>query len=193
MDDIDVKETEAAAKPQGSPAKKILIAVIVIAVLAAIAVAAYLIYQKEAYIEITLPADFVGDAAGGFAGSNPDGSVTYRMPKDRHDELMRELVITFEKSLADMTTPTAVFSAISHNPDYTEFSVTCKSDTLGLSETISRVGLYYIGSFYNMYNGTPAENIKVIYLDPDGYTIDEYNSSDDDGLGQDQSGGEAAQ
>ncbi|MCR5302254.1 MAG: hypothetical protein K6E49_07410 [Lachnospiraceae bacterium] len=185
--DTDVK---AASK------KKVIIIAAIVGVLVLLGVCGYLVYRNMYFIEINLPKEFAGGVAGatGTSGSdgieirsNEDGSVTYRMPRSQHEELMTGLTQTLEQSLDDMaTSDNAVFSAVSHNPEFTEFTVTCKSDSLGLSETISRVGLYYIGSFYNIYNGTPADNIKVIYLAPDGSKLAELNSSDDDGMGQDQ-------
>ena len=175
---------------QEASKKKLIITVVVIVILAAIAVGAFLFYRNTEYVEITLPKEFVGDMGDGLAASstdgvgmelNDDGSVTYRMRKAKHEELMKELTANIERSLYDMSTSSDLFSSITHNADYTEFTLTCNSDTVGLSESISRVALYYIGGFYNLYNGTPADNIKVIYLDPSGNVIVENNSKDDDG------------
>jgi hypothetical protein len=175
-------------KEKGSSKKKLIIAV-VIALLAIAGVIIFFLYMKIEYVEITLPAEFVGDQNGDIGSPatdgldvkfNEDGSMTYRMPKTKHEELMRELTADVERSLYDMTNSSDLFSSITHNENYTEFTVTCNSDSVGLSESISRVALYYIGGFYNLYNGTPADNIKVIYLDQEGNLIMESNSKDDD-------------
>ena len=176
----------------GNSKKSIIIAIVAVAVVA-IAVTAVLLYRSFNYDEFTLPKEFVGDMSGALGTSeegvditlNDDGSVTYRMPKSKHEELMIGVRETIDGSLKDMTTSdTAVFSSVTHNSDYTEFTVTCKADSIGLSESISRVALYYMGGFYNLYNGTPADNIKVVYLDPAGNILEETNSIDDDDLGE---------
>lgn len=178
---------------EAGKSKKSIIIAIVAVVVVAIAVTAVLIYRSRNYDEFTLPKEFVGDMSNSLASSdkdveitlNDDGSVTYRMPKSKHEELMIQVRETIDGSLVDMTTSdSAVFSSVTHNSDYTEFTVTCKADSVGLSESISRVALYYMGGFYNLYNGTPADNIKVIYLDPSGNIMEETNSIDDDGLGE---------
>lgn len=173
----------------GGSKKLIIIIAAVAAVLIVLGVGGFLAYRNFGYVEITIPKSFVDDTSGGDLKAsvtegidvtiNDDGSATYKIPKSKHKELMKELDQNIEEALKNMTTSSdALFTSITHNSDYTEFKATCKTDNVGLFQSISCLALYYCGGFYNVFNGTPVDNIKVVFLDPSGNVITEANSKD---------------
>lgn len=145
-------------------------------------------------VTITIPASFIDedktqedyDALAkekGYKSAtlNDDGSVTYVMTRAQHEELMAETRSSIEQSLSDMCNNEDYpsFVSIDANSDYTEFTVTTTSEELGLVESFSVLGFYLIGGMYNAFNGTPADNIHVVFVnDATGAVISESNSSD---------------
>ena len=145
-------------------------------------------------VEFTVPKDLMGDATQeelekeakekGYKSItlNPDGSATYKMSKSQHEELMEETKRDFEKSLAEMTGPSSDypnFVEIKPNDDYTSFTVVTKGDSLKLDESMSVIALYMYGGMYNIFNGTPADNIHVDFVnEASGQVIQSADSKD---------------
>ena len=75
-------------------------------------------------------------------------------------------------------------TAVEHNDNYTSFTVTTKSEELGFNESFSVLsfyiygGMFYIyGGMYNSFNGTPADNIHVDFInEASGEVIDTFDS-----------------
>ena len=145
-------------------------------------------------VEITIPASLIEEgmtqealdeeaSASGYKSAvlNDDGSVTYTMTHQAHDKMMEELRKSIEQSMAEMIDPETYpsFEEISANDDYTEFTVKVSSNELGLAESMSALGFYMLGGLYNAFNGTPADDIAVFYVNADtGDIINEAHSSD---------------
>ena len=145
-------------------------------------------------VTITIPAEFLDEgktqedydalvAENGYKSAtlNDDGSLTYVMTRAQHEEMMLEVRANLEESLTEMCNNEDYpsFVAIDTNTDYTEFTVTITSEELGLMEGISVLGFYLIGGMYNAFNGTPADNIHVIFVnEATGAVISESNSAD---------------
>lgn len=145
-------------------------------------------------VTITIPAEFLDAgktqedydalaAENGYKSAtlNDDGSLTYVMTRAQHEEMMSEVRANLEESLTEMCNNEDYpsFVAIDTNTDYTEFTVTITSEELGLMEGISVLGFYLIGGMYNAFNGTPADNIHVVFVnEATGAVISESNSAD---------------
>ena len=145
-------------------------------------------------VTITIPAEFLDEGKtqadydaeakeNGFKSAtlNEDGSVTYVMTRAQHEEMMEETRTAIEESLAGMSNNEDFpnFTSIDTNADYTEFTVHCTSEELSFTESFSVLGFYMIGGMYNAFNGTPADNIKVVFMnDATGAVISESNSAD---------------
>lgn len=145
-------------------------------------------------IELTVPADFIGeettqeelDAAvsktDGFISAklNADGSATYVMTEERHNDLMKELGQNIDTELANMADssdyPNVV--SVSASDDYKAFTVTLSTDTVGLQESIMVMAFYMYGGMYNAFNGTPADNVSVQFVNQSGTVLEEANSRD---------------
>lgn len=145
-------------------------------------------------IELTVPADFIGEEttqeeldaevakADGFISAklNSDGSATYVMTEERHNDLMKELGQNIDTELANMADssdyPNIV--SVSASNDYTAFTVTLSTDTVGLQESIMVMAFYMYGGMYNAFNGTPADNVSVQFVNQSGTVLESANSRD---------------
>ena len=188
----EAKPSHSSAKTQkteysGGRSRLPLIIGIIAAAVIALGVIGFFLYSKLGYVEVTLPKQFVENASAEDLTAalpddikvvkNDDGSATYKIPKYKHKKLMEELRSSMEEGLTKFTTGSdAVFSAVTHNDDYTEFKVTCKGSQLSLFDSLYTLVFYYYGGFYNIFNGTPTDNVKVVFLDQQGNVIEEANS-----------------
>lgn len=145
-------------------------------------------------IELTVPADFLDEGttqesldaevskADGFISAkiNADGSATYVMTEERHNDLMTELGQNIDTELANMADssdyPNIV--SVSASNDYTTFTVTLSTDTVGLQESIMVMAFYMYGGMYNAFNGTPADNVSVQFVNQSGTVLESANSRD---------------
>jgi len=143
-------------------------------------------------VTLTIPAEIVGsditqqkcdDVASeeGYKSAtlNADGSVTYVMSKAQHKSIMDEVREDIKQELSDMVTSGDYPNFISIKPsdDFMKFTVIIKSEELNLVDSLSVLQLYVYGGMYNAFNGTPAENITVSFVnETSGKVIHEANS-----------------
>ena len=132
-------------------------------------------------VEITMPADFIGDVTqedidknvkekGFISGKlNSDGSVTYKMTKGQHKELMAQIKENIDTQLKEMIESEDYpnFVNIEANDDYTNFTITTKSTELGLMESMSTLMFYMCGGMYAAFSGDKVENIHVDFVNAD--------------------------
>ena len=109
----------------------------------------------------------VAEADGFISGTvNPDGSVTYVLTKEKHEELMEEAVATLDQSLQEIVDsedyPNIV--SISHNDDFTEFVVKCKSGELNLTEQLLPFNLYLSAGLYYLFLPEVPDNVHLEYV-----------------------------
>ena len=139
---------------------------------------------------LTLPREIVGDeitqadidANAGksyISGKlNEDGSVTYKMTKKQHKEMMDTIVESFEKSFNEMLQNEALsFTSIKHNEDFTQFDVTVSGDSLGIADTLATTEFYTAGAMYGIFSGKKAERVVVNYYSSTGKLINTADSS----------------
>ena len=108
-----------------------------------------------------------------------DGSVTIVMSKSQHKKTMEGLRTTIDESLQEMigSEDYPNITAVEHNDNYTSFTVTTKSEELSFNETFSTFAFYIYGGMYNSFNGTPADNIHVDFVnEASGDVIDSFDS-----------------
>ena len=143
------------------------------------------------YVTVTVPANLMGDgvtqesidAKAGktytSAKLNDDGSVTYKMTKKQHKEMLDSLSENFEQSLQDLVDDDNYsFTKIDHNDDFTSFDVSVSSEELGLMDSFSVLIFYTYGGMYSIFTGRDAENITVNFYGASGTLINTANSSD---------------
>lgn len=108
-----------------------------------------------------------------------DGSVTIVMSKSQHKKTMEGLSKTIDEALQEMigSEDYPNITAVEHNDNYTSFTVTTKSEELGFNESFSVLSFYIYGGMYNSFNGTPADNIHVDFInEASGEVIDSFDS-----------------
>jgi hypothetical protein len=141
-------------------------------------------------VSITMPKDFVGEditqeALDEKAGEryvsarlNEDGSVTYKLTKKQHKDMMGEIVAGIDESLQGMVDGTDYsFTEIKHNDDYTVFDVTAGGDELGLTDSFATLAFYMYGGMYGIFTGKTPEKVIVNFYNPNGELISTADSS----------------
>lgn len=131
-------------------------------------------------VEITVPADFIGettqeelDAEAAESGMkivlNDDGSATYTMTKQQHKKMMDEIRDSINQSMTEMIGSEEYpnFTNIEANDDFTSFTITTSATEVGLADGLSVLGFYMYGGLYNVFNGTPADNIHIDFVNAD--------------------------
>ena len=144
-------------------------------------------------VEITVPSDFVGDTTQDKLDStanelgyksitlNDDGSATYIMSPKQHRQMMEEIANNINSSLSDMVGSEDYpnITDISANEDFTKCTIATTSTELSLAESFSVIGYYMYGGMYNIFNGTPVDNVHVDFVNADsGEIIISSDSSD---------------
>lgn len=144
-------------------------------------------------VEITVPADFVGETTQEELDAkakesdihsitlNEDGSATYVMSKAQHRKLLEDMAASINESLSEIANseefPT--ITDIQANDDFTEFTVTVTTEELGLSESMSVLTLYMSGGLYGIFSGETPVNIHVDFVNADsGEVISSADSSE---------------
>lgn len=134
-------------------------------------------------VTITFPADFASDitqeeidqqVADGKVHSgqiNEDGSVTYVMSKDQHKAIVDGISESIQSTLDGMvgTEDYPNFTAIDHNVDYTNFTITTttKPGETAISDSMSVLVFATCGQTYGIVSGDIPENIHVDFVNAD--------------------------
>ena len=144
-------------------------------------------------VELTIPADYVGETTqeeldaeaeeNGYKSItlNDDGSATYVMSKKQHKEMMDKMSVSINDSLAELIGSEEYpnVTEITTNDDFTEFTITTTSTELSMNESFSVIMFYMYGGMYNIFNGTPVDNVHVDFVNADsGEIIGSSDSSD---------------
>ncbi len=142
-------------------------------------------------VEITVPKDFVGeitqeelDAPGteknyNTATLNDDGSVTYKMSKSQHQDMLKSIADSIDEGLNGMigSEDYPNITDVKADSDYTSFTVTTKNEETSLTETLSVLVLYMYGGMYAVFNGTTVDNVHVEFINEgSGQIIDTFDS-----------------
>lgn len=147
-------------------------------------------------VELNIPADFVGektqadlDAIASESGYksitlNEDGSATYVMTKKQHKEMMDEMTVSLNESLAEMVGSEDYpnITDIKTNENFTEFTITTKSIELDLNESFSVLAFYMYGGMYNIFAGTTVDNVHVEFINADSGEV--ISSADSSNMGE---------
>ncbi len=148
-------------------------------------------------VEITVPSSFIGDTTqedidksvkenGYVSGTlNSDGSVTYKMTKAQHKELVAKIKETIDTQMSEMVGsedyPNIV--NVEANDNYTSFTITTKSTELGLMESMSTLAFYMYGGMYNAFAGEQVDNIHVDFVNEESGQV--IQSADSKNMGSD--------
>lgn len=144
-------------------------------------------------IEINIPVKMIGDLtqedlnkrckekAYKSVTINGDGTVTYLLNKQQHEEMMKDMKEELDAYLVGIVGSEDYpnCTKVTFNDNYTEFEITTRSTELDLAESLSIKSYYRTGEDYNYYNNTPIDNVHVKYINADtGIVISDTNSKD---------------
>lgn len=145
-------------------------------------------------VEVTLPASLVKDGEAELdeeakeAGvkeitKNEDGSITMKMTKEDHKELLGSIKESVDESneeiIADKENYPSIES-ITYNDDLTEFTVSVDSASFNGLESFVAIAFYMEGNIYQALNAVPEDEINttVNFVDKDsGEVINSADSS----------------
>ena len=142
-------------------------------------------------VTLTLPADFVGETtheeldklAGSsymYAKLNDDGSVTYKMTKAQHKEMLSNLKTSIDESIEEIINDKESYSIkeVNYNDDCTVFDVTLDGTELGFMDSFSMIIFYMYGGIYNIFTGNKTDSITVNFYDHNGNFLESGNSAE---------------
>lgn len=130
-------------------------------------------------VEVTLPASFFEDTdmeklkkeakEDGVKEVivNDDGSVTYKMSKSKHKEMLKEMGDTIDTSIkeieADEDFPS--IKKIEHNKSFTEYTIKMDQELYENSslEGFAFFNLAYQSLYYQLFNGVSEDDYKVTF------------------------------
>lgn len=97
---------------------------------------------------------------------NNDGSVTYTMSKEQHNEMIKGLSLNINKTLEEMTQSENYLNieSIIPNETYTEFEIKINAEKVEIDDSVIVVPLYTYGEMYNIFNGTQTPSVKVRFF-----------------------------
>ena len=127
-------------------------------------------------VEVTLPASFfegediaevvanAKEEGVGEAIANEDGSVTYKMSKAQHKEMLAEIKTGMKESVEEIKNDEDFQSIkdITYNDSFSEFTVVVDKAAYENSfDGFATFGLGMAGAYYQLFNGEEPEDYKV--------------------------------
>lgn len=110
---------------------------------------------------------------------NEDGSATYVMSKEKHQEMLSQLKASVDanvKALND-SAPKGVVS-VEANSDLSVIAIKVDSDTVPAEASFAALSLSGACAMYNAFNGTGSDGTKIQYVnDATGQVIQEISAS----------------
>ncbi|CAH2716795.1 hypothetical protein BACCIP111895_03983 [Neobacillus rhizosphaerae] len=109
---------------------------------------------------------------------NEDGSLTYKMSKSKHKEMMKELETSIKDSIEESKTSGdfASIKDITHNDSFSEFTLLVdKTSYENSMDGFAALGYGISGMMYQMFNGADADNTKVTIIIKDEATQETFD------------------
>lgn len=143
-------------------------------------------------VEVTIPASMIqsenidqviADAkAEGIeeATQNSDGSVTYKMSKSKHKEMIKEMEGKLKSSIEEMKTSEDLTSIkdITHNKSFSEYTMIVDREAYENSfDGFAAFGLGLSGMMYQLFDGVKPDNYKVTIEVKDESTGEVFDTS----------------
>lgn len=95
---------------------------------------------------------------------NDDGSVTYKMSKAQHKEMMQEMKASVTEYVDELINGEdfASIKDVEYNKDFSKFTLVVDKEVFENSfDGFAAMGLAMSGMFYQIYDGVDAEKLKV--------------------------------
>lgn len=141
-------------------------------------------------VQVTIPADFFAELTEeeilasaeetGYTSTtiNPDGSVTYEMPRSLYNEMLEEMKTGIDQFIdeANMESP-GVFVGVDYDNDLTQIDVEVNRAAFeaDLAAGFIGFGLGFSGIFYQIFSGVPEaeQGVTINFVDTEtGETFD---------------------
>lgn len=128
-------------------------------------------------VEITMPATFFEEetpedilAAAEENGIedctiNEDGSVTYKMSKAKHREMMAELKASWDETIEELISGEEAvksFRKIEYADDFSEFDVYVDPEIYSALDSLYVLVFYMTGAYYQAFDGKDMDEIDVV-------------------------------
>lgn len=102
------------------------------------------------------------------AVKNDDGSVTYKMTKSKHKEMIKELetgiLETVEEIKTSTDNPTSI-KDVTYNKSFSEFTLMVNKEEFENSfDAMASFGLAITGMYYQLFSGVDPEKFKVTVI-----------------------------
>lgn len=150
---------------------------------------------SESLVEVTIPASEIeeGTLGGIMSGAtqegvsetivNSDGSVTYKIPKSVHQDMMKEMEVIILEGIEESISEFDSVKGVSHNNSFSEFTLTVDQSKYENSfDGFAVLGVGLMGSYYQMIDGKNTSDQKItIYIknESDGKLFDTFIFPDD--------------
>lgn len=98
---------------------------------------------------------------------NDDGSVTYKMSKSVHKEIMKKMEKDILETIEEIKTSKdfASIKDVSYNKSFTEFTLTVNKEQFENSfDAMASMGLALPGMYYQLFSGVDSEKFKVTVI-----------------------------
>lgn len=98
---------------------------------------------------------------------NDDGSVTYKMSKSVHKEMMKKMEKDILETIEEIKTSKdfASIKDVSYNKSFTEFTLTVNKEQFENSfDAMASMGLALPGMYYQLFSGVDSEKFKVTVI-----------------------------
>ena len=127
-------------------------------------------------VEVTIPASFLeGEDIDTVVAQakeegikdvtkNDDGSVTYKMSKTKHKEMMQEMKASVTEYVDELISGEdfASIKNVEYNKDFSKFTLEVDKEAFENSfDGFAAMGLAMSGMFYQLYDGVDAEKLNV--------------------------------
>lgn len=128
-------------------------------------------------VEVTLPASLIGDSENTELTEeakshgvkditkNSDGSITMKMTKAAHKELLGSIKTSIDESINEMLADKEncpSFDSIVYNNDVTVFDIKVDSTTYNGLQAFSALSFYVMGNLYQAFNAVPENELKTV-------------------------------
>ncbi|MSA03057.1 hypothetical protein GKG47_14795 [Lactonifactor sp. BIOML-A3] len=95
---------------------------------------------------------------------NADGSVTMKMTKEAHKELLTSMKVSIDESINELLADKEncpSFDSITYSDDVATFDIKVDADSFGGFEGIYAITFYLMGNIYQALNAVPEEEINT--------------------------------
>jgi len=96
---------------------------------------------------------------------NEDGSVTYTMSKEKHEEMLQEMKTSMDETINELMTgadKVASFLSIDANEDYSKVDVYVDPTKYSEWDSFYALTFYVSGAYYQSFAGVQADDIDVV-------------------------------